>query len=77
MPSNYEVMQNLKKEVVANIELVQGNMSLLLEFIEKSPMDDEISNNELMKMYNLARILRDKIVNGNDELVVMLQGAKE
>ena len=70
-------MQNLKKEVVANIELVQGNMSLLLEFIEKSPMDDEISNNELMKMYNLARILRDKIVNGNDELVVMLQGAKE
>lgn len=70
-------MQNLKKEVVSNIELVQGNMSLLLEYIEKSPMDDEITNNELMKMYNLARILRDKIVNGNDELVVMLQGAKE
>lgn len=77
MPSNYEVMQNLKKEVVANIELVQGNMSLLLEYIEKSPMDDEITNSELMKMYNLARILRDKIVNGNDELVVMLQGVKE
>lgn len=38
-------MQNLKKEVVANIELVQGNMSLLLEYIEKSPMDDEITNN--------------------------------
>ena len=40
-------------------------------------MDDEITNNELMKMYNLARILRDRIVNGNDELVIMLQGIKE
>jgi hypothetical protein len=28
-----------------------------------------------MKMYSLARIMKDKIVSGNDELVMMLQEA--
>ena len=56
-----------------NIELIQGNLNILAEYIGTNQISDEVSKQELMGMYNIARIVKDKIVTGNDELVMMLQ----
>ena len=71
--SNGEVIQRLKKQVVRDIQLIQSNFSILMEYISDHQTDEQVSKEQLMNMYNISRIFKDKIVAGNDELIMMLQ----
>lgn len=47
-------------------------MALVNQLVQSS-MNEEIDNKELMKMYNLGRIVKDHLVTGNDVLVRFLK----
>lgn len=71
--SNGEVVSRLKKDITRDILLLKSNLDHLLKYFEEDDRDtNEPSPEEIMRIYGVSRMFKERMLAGNDEIIKIL-----
>lgn len=71
--SNSEIISHLKKDILGDIELMQNNLQLLFSLFEGGKGESEPDSEDIMRIFAVSRMVKQKMLTGNDEIVKFLK----
>jgi hypothetical protein len=71
--SNNEVLSLIRSEIGSDLKLMQDNISILAEYFAGQEEEGEPEHSEVLRMYTISRLIKEKMLQANDEIVNYLQ----
>ena len=75
--SNSEIISHLKKDILGDIELMQNNLQLLFSLFEGGKGESEPDSEDIMRIFAVSRMVKEKMLTGNDEIIKFLKDSHE